>query len=83
MNNNNNNNQMNLQMSQIKQLWQNMMSFKNPQIAINQMIMNNPQTREALNFIKQNGNNPQNAFINLARQKGVDPEKFIHELMSQ
>lgn len=50
---------------------------------MNQMLMNNPKVQEALNFIKQTGNNPQAAFMALAKQKGVNPEDFMKELMSQ
>ena len=45
--------------------------------------MNNPKVQQALSFIKQTGNNPQEAFINLAKQKGIDPQEFMNELMSQ
>jgi hypothetical protein len=59
------------------------MSLSNPQMAMNQMLMSNPRVQQALNFVKQAGNNPQEAFINLAKQKGVNPQEFINELMSQ
>jgi len=59
------------------------MSLSNPQTMMNQMLMNNPNVQQALTFIKQAGNNPQTAFINLAKQKGVNPQEFINELMSQ
>lgn len=59
------------------------MSLSNPQTMMNQMLMNNPNVQQALTFIKQAGNNPQAAFINLAKQKGVNPQEFINELMSQ
>lgn len=59
------------------------MTLSNPQAMMNQMLMSNPKIQQALNFIRQTGNNPQTAFINLAKQKGVDPQEFINELMSQ
>jgi len=59
------------------------MSLSNPQAMMNQMLMNNPNVQQALTFIKQAGNNPQTAFINLAKQKGINPQEFINELMSQ
>lgn len=59
------------------------MSLSNPQAMMNQMLMSNPNVQQALTFIKQAGNNPQTAFINLAKQKGIDPQEFINELMSQ
>ena len=59
------------------------MSLSNPQAMMNQMLVNNPNVQQALTFIKQAGNNPQTAFMNLAKQKGVNPQEFINELMSQ
>jgi len=59
------------------------MSLSNPQAMMNQMLMNNPNVQQALTFIKQAGNNPQTAFMNLAKQKGINPQEFINELMSQ
>lgn len=75
---------MNPQMiQQLKGLMNQIKMAQNPQLALNQMLMNNPKAQEALNFIKQNGNNPQTAFTLLARQKGVDPAEFLKELTSQ
>ena len=45
--------------------------------------MNNPNVQQAMNFIKQAGNNPAAAFVALAKQKGVDPQAFMNELLSQ
>lgn len=69
-------------MQQAKQMFRQMMSMGNPQAMMNQILMNNPNTQQALNFIKQAGNSPQQAFINLAKSKGVDPQEFMKELMS-
>lgn len=74
---------MRAQMQQAKNILRQAMSLGNPQAMMNQMLMNNPKAQEALNFIKQNGNNPQTAFALLAKQKGVDPAEFMKELMSQ
>lgn len=74
---------MKAQLQQAKQVLRQAMSLGNPQAMMNQMLMNNPNVNQALNFIKQAGNNPQSAFLALAKQKGVDPNEFIKELMSQ
>lgn len=50
---------------------------------MNQMLMNNPTVKPALELIKQNGGNLQTAFMSLAKQKGIDPAEFMRELMSQ
>ena len=75
--------QLKQQIQPAKQALRQAMSLTNPQAMMNQLLMNNPNTQQALNFIKQAGNNPQQAFINLAKQKGVDPQTFMKELMSQ
>ena len=74
---------MKAQLQQAKQVLRQAMNLGNPQMMINQALMNNPKVNQALSLIKQAGNNPQSAFIELARQKGVDPNEFIKELMSQ
>lgn len=75
--------QLKQQIQPAKQALRQIMSLSNPQMAMNQMLMSNPRVQQALNFVKQAGNNPQEAFINLAKQKGVNPQEFINELMSQ
>lgn len=76
-------NQLKQQIQPAKQALRQAMSLSNPQAMMNQLLMNNPNTQQALSFIKQAGNNPQAAFIQLAKQKGVNPQEFIKELLSQ
>ena len=71
------------QIQQAKQALQQLMSLRNPQAMMNQMLMNNPNIKPALELIKQNGGNLQTAFMSLAKQKGINPTEFIQELMSQ
>lgn len=71
------------QIQQAKQALQQLMSLRNPQAMMNQMLMNNPTVKPALELIKQNGGNLQTAFMSLAKQKGIDPTEFMRELMSQ
>ena len=75
--------QLKQQIQPAKQALRQIMSLSNPQAMMNQMLVNNPNVQQALTFIKQAGNNPQTAFMNLAKQKGVNPQEFINELMSQ
>lgn len=74
-------NQLNPQvMQQIKGVMNQIKMAQNPQYALNQMLMSNPQIAQAVNFIKSSGGNPQQAFYNLAQQKGVDPQMVLNEL---
>ena len=75
--------QLSQQIQPAKQALRQAMSLKNPQAMMNQMLMNNPNVQQAMNFIKQAGNNPAAAFVALAKQKGVDPQAFMNELLSQ
>lgn len=74
-------NQLNPQViQQIKGVMNQIKMAQNPQYALNQMLMSNPQLAQAVNFIKSSGGNPQQAFYNLAQQKGVDPQMVLNEL---
>ena len=67
-------------MQQLKSMMQQVQMAQNPQLALNQLLMNNPQLKQAIDFIKENGNDPQTAFFNLARQKGIDPQAILSQL---
>lgn len=59
----------------------NMIKFaKNPQLAFNQMIANNPQMKQAMNYVQQNGGDPKAAFLKLANEKGVNPDEILNML---
>ena len=53
---------------------------QNPQTAIMQMAQNNPNMKQALDYINANGGNPKDAFYKLAKEKGVDPEAILNSL---
>ena len=52
----------------------------NPMAAIQQMAMNNPQMQQVLNYIQQNGGDPQRAFYTRVQQTGVDPNTVFQEM---
>lgn len=52
----------------------------NPQQAAEQMLLNNPNFKEVMNYINQNGGDAKTAFYNLAAQKGVDPNSVLNQL---
>lgn len=52
----------------------------NPQLALNQLLLNNPQLQNVINLIRQNGGNPQQTFYALAKQKGVNPDEILNML---
>ena len=55
-------------------------SSANPQLAIQQMLQNNPQYNQILRLINENGGSPKAAFYSLANQMGIDPNQVINAL---
>ena len=55
---------------------------QNPQMAINQMAMNNPQMQQVMQIVQQNGGNARQAFYSMCQQRGVDPNAVISQLHS-
>ena len=51
--------------------------MKNPQAMLEQMIsQKNPQLMQAMDYVKQNGNDPKAAFEKLAAEKGMNPDEI-------
>lgn len=63
-------------MGQIKQMMQMARAMQSPQAAIQQI----PQLRQAMDIVQQAGGDPQKAFYELARARGVDPESILSQL---
>jgi len=49
---------------------------------LNQMMGQNPQMKQAMDYVNANGGDPQKAFYKLAQEQGVNPDDFIKQLMS-
>ena len=48
--------------------------MKDPQALMSQLVQeNNPAMAKALEFVKQNGNDPKSAFEKLAKERGINP----------
>ena len=47
------------------------------------MMMQNPQLKQAMNFVQSFNGNSQQAFINLAKMKGVDPNIVLSALQGK
>ena len=65
---------------QIKQMMQMMRSAGNPQAMLNQMMMSNPQIKQAMDFVKASGGDPKAAFYRLAAERGVNPQDILNQL---
>ena len=55
-------------------------SSGNPQAMMNQIMSNNPQVRQIMNYVNQNGGDPKAAFYKLAEEKGINPEESLSQL---
>ena len=65
-------------MQKIKQMMGMIGGAQDPQAMINQLMINNPQMKQAMEIINQAGGDPKKAFYSLAEQKGVNPDDIIN-----
>ena len=61
----------------IKNMMATVRAASNPQAALNLMIQNNPNLKQAMDIVQQNGGDPRRAFYALCEQKGVDPQQIL------
>lgn len=67
-------------LSQIKQMMQTINSASNQQIALQNAVNSNPQMKQVMNLIQQNGGDPKQTFYKLAQQRGINPDEIINML---
>lgn len=65
---------------QIKQMMNLVKSARNPQMMLNQMMQSNPQMKQVMDIVKQNGGDAKKAFYQMAQQKGVNPDEVLNML---
>ena len=64
----------------IKQMMGMVKMAKDPQGAIEQMMMNNPQMKQVMDLIKESGGDPMKLFEAKAKEMGVDPQEILDML---
>ena len=57
-----------------------MQGAKNPQALLNQMMSNNPQYKQVMELVNQNGGDAKKAFYNICKEKGINPDDIINQL---
>ena len=67
-------------MQQVKNMMHQVQAAANPQLALNQMLMSNPQLSQAFSLIRSMGGNPQTTFYNYAKHLGINPEEVLNSL---
>ena len=71
-------NSMPQQAQPIRQMMNAVRSAQNPQLALNQLIMSNPQMRQVMDIIQKYGGDPMTAFLKEAEARGVDPQEIMN-----
>lgn len=56
-----------------------MQAVRNPQAMVEQIVSQNPQAKQLLNIVKDNGN-PEKMFYDACKSKGVDPESILSQM---
>ena len=69
-------------LSPIKQMMNTIRNAGNPQMMLNQMLAQNPQYKQVMDYIQQNGGDAKSAFYKMAQEKGVDPNEILSQLNS-
>lgn len=72
----------NFNMQNIGNLYQTLMSSRNPIQLIENMAQNNPQLRPIVSALK-GGANPKSLFESLCKEKGIDPNEFIKTIQGK
>lgn len=66
--------------TQAKNMMKTLKSIGNPQMMLNQMIGQNPQIKQVMDYVNANGGDPKTAFYRLAEEKGVNPDDILNQL---
>ena len=64
----------------VRQMMSAIRSAQNPQAALNQLIMNNPQMKQVMDIVQKHGGDPMAAFRAEAEARGVDPDEILSML---
>lgn len=64
----------------LKNMMNTVKNARNPQVMLMNMAQQNPNVKQAMDFIHQFGGDPKTAFYKMAEQKGVDPESILSQL---
>ena len=67
-------------MGQIKQMMSMIRTAQNPMAALNQLAQNNPQVKQVMDIINQNGGDPDRAFRTVAEKNGINPQDIYDML---
>lgn len=65
---------------QIRTMMQIARGSANPNQTAQYLLSQNPQYNTVINYVRNNGGDPQKAFYQMAKEKGVDPNAILSAL---
>ena len=77
-----NQNQIEMTLAPLKHLMKQVRAASNPQAFLTNMLSNNPNVQQALEYIQQNGGDPKTAFNKWAQEQGLDPEAIMNSIFN-
>lgn len=66
--------------SNIQNMFNMVKNSGNPMQMINQLAQNNPQLRNIMNMIQNSNMSPQQLFMQMANQRGINPQTIMNML---
>ena len=70
-------NNMSQMLQPVRQMMNAVRSAQNPQAALNQLIMNNPQMKQVMDIVQKHGGDPMKAFREEAEAAGINPDEIM------
>lgn len=67
-------------LGKIKEMMGMVRSAGNPMAMVNQMAAQNPQMKQMVDLVNQNGGNAEQVFYAACKQRGVDPQTILNML---
>ena len=64
----------------VRQMMNTVRAAQNPQVALNQIIMNNPQMKQVMEIVQKHGGDPMTAFRKEAEAAGINPDEIMRML---
>lgn len=74
------NNQVSPQQNSIFNVINTIKNARNPSAMLSSMMANNPQLQQVMAYVESQGGNAEQAFYNLAQQRGIDPQSILDQL---
>ena len=69
-----------MQIQQALQMMRMLKFARNPQALFNQMMTSNPQIKQVMDMVDQNGGDAEALFYKLAKENNIDPEGILSQL---